>query len=116
VCAVNLRGKNYRYSHFSFIVLTLRYPAFTMDSNEEFSITLSDSESDSDSRADVRPPSDSETESEEIPKKGQRNSIGARLQALTQFELQVPHEKIIAQTGVSRSSLYKLRSKAISRG
>jgi hypothetical protein len=32
---------------------------------------------------------------------------------LTQFELQVPYEKITAQTGISRSSLYKLRSKAI---
>jgi hypothetical protein len=78
------------------------------------SIILSDSESDSDSGADVGPPSNSETESEEVPKKGQRNSIRARLQALTQFELQVLHEKITAQIGVSRSSLYKLRSKAIS--
>jgi len=74
-----------------------------------------DSESDSDSGADIRPPSDSETESKES-KVSQRNSIGARVQALTLFELQVPHEKITAQTGVSRSSLYKLRSKAISRG
>jgi hypothetical protein len=48
----------------------LRYPAFTMDSSEEFSIILSDSESDSDSGADVGPPSDSETESEKVPKKG----------------------------------------------
>jgi hypothetical protein len=69
-----------------------------MDSSEEFSIILSDSESDSDSDsgADVGPPSDSEIESEEVPKKGQGNSIGARLQALTQFELRVPHEKITA--------------------
>ena len=35
---------------------------------------------------------------------------------MTLFELQVPHEKITAQTGVSRSGLYKLRPKAISRG
>jgi hypothetical protein len=86
-----------------------------MDSNEEFSIILSDSESDSDAGADIEPPSDSETESEEseVPKTGRGNSIRARVQALTQFELQVLHEKITAQTGVSRSGLYKLRSKAI---
>ena len=41
------------YSHFSLMVLTLRYPAFTMDSSEEFSIILSDLESDSNSGADV---------------------------------------------------------------
>jgi hypothetical protein len=35
-----------------------------------FSIILSDSESDSNFRANVGPPSDSETESEEVPKKG----------------------------------------------
>ena len=88
-----------------------------MDSNEEFSITLDDSESDSDFGADIGPPNDSETENEEseVPK-GRGNSIGARVQALTLFELQVPHEKITAQTGVLRSGLYKLRSKAISRG
>src|ERR1700722_307313 len=87
-----------------------------MDSSEEFSIILSDSESDSESGADVGSPSDSETKSEKVPKNGQGNSIGARLQALTQFELQVSHEKITAQTGVSKSGPYKLRSKAISRG
>jgi hypothetical protein len=85
-----------------------------MDSSKEFSTILSDPESDSDFGADVGPPSNSETESEEVPKKGQGNSIGARLQALTQFELQVLYKKITAQTGISRSGLYKLRSKAIS--
>jgi len=83
-----------------------------MDSND-------DSESDSDCGADIRPPSDSETEIEseksKVPNpKGQGNSIGARIQALILFELQVLYEKITAQTGVSRSGLYKLRSKAIS--
>jgi hypothetical protein len=93
------------FLHFLFGV----FSSFTMDSND-------DSESDSDSGADIRPPSDSETESKK-PKdpKGQGNSIGARIQALTLFDFQVPHEKITAQTGVSRSGLYKLRSKAISR-
>jgi hypothetical protein len=67
-----------------------------MDFSEEFSIILSDSELESDSRANVGPSSDTEIESEGVPKKGQGNSIRARLQALTQFELQVPHEKIIA--------------------
>jgi hypothetical protein len=76
-----------------------------MDSNDDL-------ESDSDSGADITPPSDSETES----KVSRGNSIRARVQALTLFELRVPHEKITAQTGVSRSGLYKLRSKAISRG
>jgi hypothetical protein len=52
-----------------------------MDSNEEFSIFLDNLESDSDSGADIGPPSDSKTENEEseVPKKSQRNSIGARV-------------------------------------
>ena len=89
-----------------------------MDPAEEFGIILDDLESDSDSEADIGPPSDSETENEEseVSNKSQGNSIGARVQALTLFELQVPYEEITAQTGVSRSGLYKLRSKAISRG
>lgn len=78
-----------------------------------------DSELDSDCGANTRPPSYSEAESEKskVPNpKGQGNLIRARTQALTLFELQVLHEKITAQTDVSRSGLYKLRSKAISRG
>jgi hypothetical protein len=88
-----------------------------MDPAEEFGIILDDLESDSDPGADIGPPN-SETENDEskVPNKSQGNSIGARAQALTLFELQVPHEKITAQTSVSRSGLYKLRSKAISRG
>jgi hypothetical protein len=79
---------------------------FTMDSNEEFGIFLGDSELDSDSGADIGPPSISETENKEseVLKKGRGNSIRAR----------VLHKKIAAQTGVLRSGLYKLRSKAIS--
>ena len=58
-----------------------------MDSDEEFSIFLDISESDSDSGADIQPPSsDLETEIEIEIKKGQRNSIGARIQALSLFE------------------------------
>jgi hypothetical protein len=64
-----------------------------MDSIKEFSIFLDDSDLDSDSRADIEPPPpiSSETEDEEptVPKTGigQGNSIGARIQALTLFEL-----------------------------
>ena len=86
-----------------------------MDPPKELSIILDDTESDSDSRADIEPPSNSETENKKpkVSNKGQGNSIRARVQALTLFELQVLYEKITAQIGVSRSSLYKLRSKAI---
>ena len=41
--------------------------------------------------------SETENEESEVPKKSQGNSIGARIQALTLFKLQVPHEKITAQ-------------------
>jgi hypothetical protein len=83
-----------------------------------------ESDSDSDSGPDSECPgglneSSRESESEAgstAPKKKGHNSIRARIQALTKFEDRVPHEKITAQTGVSRSSCYKLRSKAISRG
>jgi len=44
------------------------------------------------------------------------HTIGARIQALTLYELRVDLEKIKEQTGVAKSSLYKLRTKAISRG
>ena len=44
------------------------------------------------------------------------HTIGARIQALTLYELRVGLEKIKQQTGVAKSSLYKLRTKAISRG
>jgi hypothetical protein len=44
------------------------------------------------------------------------HTIGARIQALTLYKLRVDLEKIKQQTGVAKSSLYKLRTKAISRG
>jgi hypothetical protein len=84
------------------------------DSNKEFDIFLDISESDSDSGADILPLSSNlETETEIEIKKSQRNSIGTRIQALSLFEHWVPYKKITAQTSISRSSLYKLRSKAI---
>ena len=60
-----------------------------MDPAEELGIILDDLESDSDSRADIGPPSDSKIENEEseVPNKSRGNSIGARVQALTLFEL-----------------------------
>jgi hypothetical protein len=87
-----------------------------MDPTKEFGIILDDLEWDSDSGADVRPLSNSEIENKEseVPNKSWGNSIRARVQALTLFELQGPHEMITAQIGVLRSGLYKLRSKAIS--
>ena len=44
------------------------------------------------------------------------HSIGARIIALTKFDEGVLHKVITTKIGFSRSSLYKLRSKAISRG
>jgi hypothetical protein len=62
-----------------------------MDSIEEFGIFLDDLDSDSDSRADIEPPPliSFETEDKEstVPNTGRGNSIRARIQALTLFEL-----------------------------
>jgi hypothetical protein len=44
-----------------------------------------------------------------------KHSIGARIQAVTFFELDIPHHEITARTGISKAQLYKLRDKAISR-
>jgi len=44
------------------------------------------------------------------------HTIRARIQALTLYELRVDLEKIKEQTGITKSSLYKLRTKAILRG
>jgi hypothetical protein len=43
-------------------------------------------------------------------------TIRAKIQALTLYKLRVDLEKIKEQTGVAKSSLYKLRTKAILRG
>jgi hypothetical protein len=109
--------------YIAFLNIFFALSIFIIDLSEEFGISLDISELDSDSGADVQSLlSDSEPESASAepasaePKQGRGNSIGARIQALTLFEAQVPYEKITAQTGISRSGLYKLRSKAISRG
>ena len=44
------------------------------------------------------------------------HTIGARIQALTLFELRIDPEKIKEQIGVAKFNLYKIRVKAISRG
>jgi hypothetical protein len=89
---------------------------FTMDSESE-------SDFDSDPGPDLECPSDSDEPSgseslvragSTVPKKKGHNSIRARIQALTKFKDRVLHKKITAQTGISRSGCYKLRSKAIS--
>jgi hypothetical protein len=45
-----------------------------------------------------------------------KHSIGARIQAVTFLELNIPYLEITAKTGISKAQLYKLRDKAISRG
>jgi hypothetical protein len=45
-----------------------------------------------------------------------RHSIGARIQAVTFFELGIPYAEITKKTGISTAQLYKIRNKAISRG
>jgi hypothetical protein len=49
-----------------------------------------------------------------VPKRG--NTIGARMLALKRFDDSVSLDKIKEETGVSRSSVYKLRTKAVSQG
>jgi transposase len=44
------------------------------------------------------------------------NTIGTRIRALTLYDDNVHHEVITAKTGVTKSSVWKLRSKVISRG
>jgi hypothetical protein len=101
------------------------------DPLEELEIFLDDWESGSDDGPDLEPPLNptpldpaplspileaSSSSQPNAPWKKSHNSIGARIQALTRFKDGVSHEKITAQTGISRSSLYKLRTKAVSRG
>jgi hypothetical protein len=45
-----------------------------------------------------------------------RHSVGARIQAITLLELNIPHLEITAQTGISKAQIYSLREKAISQG
>jgi hypothetical protein len=49
-----------------------------------------------------------------LPKRG--NTIGARMLALKRYDDGILMQRITEETSVSRSSVYKLRAKAISRG
>src|SRR5277367_2094772 len=44
-----------------------------------------------------------------------KHSIGVRIQAISFLELNILHFEITAKTGISKSQIYKLRDKAISR-
>src|SRR5271156_3981892 len=77
-----------------------------------------DSESDSDSGADLEPPPDllpsepSSRTSTPQPK----HIIGARIQAISFLELNIPNFEITTKTGISKAQIYKLRDKAVSQG
>jgi hypothetical protein len=94
-----------------------------------------DDDSDNNLGPDIAPPPDSDSEEDEStpstllilqmlpaagpkppPKRG--NIVGARMLALSLFDAIIIPDfvAITSKTGVSRSSVYKLRSKAISRG
>jgi hypothetical protein len=45
-----------------------------------------------------------------------KHLIGARIQAVTFFELGIPYQEITRRTGISTAQLYKLWDKAISQG
>ena len=89
-----------------------------MDSSNLGSDSGSNSKSDSDLGADIEPPPDllpsepSSGTSTPQPK----HSIGARIQAISFLELNIPYFEITAKTGVSKAYIYKLREKAISQG
>jgi hypothetical protein len=80
----------------------------------------SKSESNSDLEADLELPSSPDPIPSEpssrtsIPQP--KYSIGARIQAITFLELNIPYFEIISRTGISKAQIYKLRDKAISRG
>jgi hypothetical protein len=97
------------------------YPLDKMDPSDLGSDFGSDYESDSDSGADIEPPSLDLLPSEPLsePFSGTstpKHSIGARIQAISFLELNIPHFEITAKTGISKAQIYKLRDKAISRG
>jgi transposase len=48
--------------------------------------------------------------------KAPKHSIGARIQALSFLELNMPQFEITARTGISKSWIYKLRKKALANG
>ncbi len=65
--------------------------------------------------APIAGPSNLEDSSTAPPPKKRGNTIGARITALTLFDKGVNYMKVIARTEISRSRLYKLREKAVSR-
>jgi transposase len=82
--------------------------------------TESDFESSSDLGADLEPPPSPNLLPLELSSGTStphlKHSIGARIQAVSFLELNIPHFEITAKTGISKSQIYKLRDKAISRG
>lgn len=91
-----------------------------LESDSVESSSESDSRSDSDLGADLEPPPSpglppSEPSSETFASR-LKHSIGARIQAISFLELNIPHFEITAKTGISKAQIYKLRDKAISRG
>jgi hypothetical protein len=89
-----------------------------MDSPDSFSESDNDLEYDSEDDEDFLKLSKSSSgTSTPTPRpKRPKHSIGARIQAVTFLELNIPHLEITARTGISKAQLYKLRNKAISQG
>jgi hypothetical protein len=63
----------------------------------------SDYESDSDFGANLEPPSDILPLEPSSRTSTPQHSIGARIQAVTFLELNIPHFKITAKTGISKA-------------
>ncbi len=79
--------------------------------------SLSESPSKSLSELPSKSPSELPSESpSKLSTPRPKHSIGARIQAVTFLELGIPHLVITAKTGISKSQVYRLREKAISRG
>jgi hypothetical protein len=58
----------------------------------------------------------SSTSAAALPPKKRGNTVGARSLALSLWDDGLDHAKVTAKTGFTRSGLYKLREKAVSRG
>jgi hypothetical protein len=83
------------------------YSNYDIDSYNDY--LYSDSSSESNTRESTLEPSS-------IEASRPKHSIGARIQAISFLELNMPHFEIIAKTGISKAQIYKLREKALSRG
>ena len=81
--------------------------------NDYYSDSSSDSNSDSNPIELALEPS---SKASRITSSRPKHSIGARIQAITFLELNIPHFEITAKTGISKAQIYKLREKALSRG